>query len=259
MNNHVLRNVFLLSVILPTICSAYAVNQPSYHTFGNFNPCLHGFYVGATAAATSNTINNQLTFDPIEVEDAYLYNRHQYGNVTQVQPGFLIGYEYIMNNIWLVSGEFQANYLRSYLNLSSADYLNNVVVFNNQYALQLRGGFSLTSNCDNFIYGLAGVSLSQTNVKAIFNNANDNVGNLGELQMQSINSSHDLSGFKLGVGYEKCLTQHLSLRLDYSHTQYDNFNDDLLSSEFFEVMDPLGNSDTKQSVDMLGLSLIFKI
>ena len=126
-NTKDIKKLLLMSFILPSICAAQPVAS-----------IWHGFYAGATTATTSTSINNQLTFYPAEVENSNLYNRNQYASSTQVQPGFLVGYEHIFNNYWLAGGEFQANFLKSYINSSGTDYVNNVVTANNQFALQLR-------------------------------------------------------------------------------------------------------------------------
>jgi hypothetical protein len=79
---------------------------------------------------TSTTISNQFRFSDVEVEDANLYARNQYGSSSQVQPGFLLGYEHVFNRHWLLGAEFQARFLKSYVNASGADFINNVTTAN---------------------------------------------------------------------------------------------------------------------------------
>lgn len=220
------------------------------------DPMPHGFYLGASTAITSTTIKNQLTFNSSEVENAALYTRNQYGSTTQVQPGFLLGYEHVFNKRWLVGGEVQANFLKSYVNFSGADYTDNTITANNQYAAQLRIGTSLTCD-DNFIYGLVGIARTQTNVKILFDNTNLTVGALGNLQLQPLNKSRNLNGLKLGVGYEKHLNKNLGIRVDYSHTQYGSIRSALEDMTFFDILPDLGASRITQSTDMLNLTVLF--
>ncbi|MHB1946987.1 MAG: outer membrane protein [Gammaproteobacteria bacterium] len=254
MNSAFIKKISLICLILPSICLA----QKNYSDSAFGMAKLHGFYVGASSVITSTTMSNKLKFDPFDVENANLYNRNQYGSNSQVQPGFLVGYKYMIKGCWLVGGEFQANFLKSYINLSGSDYISNVVTANNQYAFQLRGGFNLTKN-DNTIYGLVGVALTQANVKIIFDNTNTTVGALGDLQISTLDSKRNLTGLKLGVGYEKNLAKHLSLRVDYSHIIYGTIKNSLIDSTFSDIMDPLGNSTIKMHSDMLGMALIFAV
>lgn len=260
-----IKTIAIIFLILPNIGMAHSHVGP-VHLKALFpiyldclNPCLHGFYAGATTAVTSTTITNKLRFNSSDVEDAFLYNRNQFGSNTIVQPGFVLGYEHVFKNVWLVSGEFQANFLRSPINFSGTEYISNVVSSDNQYALQFRGGFSSTLDNDNIVYGLIGVVYTQTNVKIIFNNAVPIEGMLSDLQMSPVNKTNYLTGLKLGVGYEKRFYRYLALRFDYSHVFYDTFHNSLIDSVFFDVLGPLGSSNIKQSTDMLSVTLMFLV
>src|SRR4029078_6194594 len=99
-----------------------------------------GFYVGANVAGVINTVNDKITFNPAEVEDANLYYRNYYGNTAKIQPGIVIGYEHLYNQQIFFSAEVQANFLKSYVNLGGADFIDNLIVLNNQYAAQVRVG-----------------------------------------------------------------------------------------------------------------------
>jgi opacity protein-like surface antigen len=247
MKNHTsLNQLVLLSIILPGVCYSNTLPQ-----------IPHGFYIGPSTSVTSTTLNNQMEFNPSEVENAGLYARNQYGSTTQVQPGFILGYEHVINQHWLLGAEFQANFLKSYQNSSGTDYINNVVTANNQFALQVRAGTSLTDN-DNFIYALIGIARTKTNVKINFDNTNLTVGALGILQLGPINSSHNMSGVKFGVGYEKHFSPHLGVRVDYSHTQYGSVKNALADPMFDGIfLYPLGTSTISQSSDMLSFTLVF--
>jgi len=221
---------------------------------------LHGFYGGPSVAITSTTMSNELRFNPEDIENAELDSRNLHGSTTQVQPGFVLGYEYIYRDKWLISGEIQANYLKSFMNFSGTDYINNALTANNQYAVQIRAGRSLTEN-DNFIYALLGASWTSTDVKVTFANPNPNPdqpdGELGDLYLNPLNSTQNLAGFKFGFGYEKHISNHVGIRMDYSHTYYGNFNNTLVDEMFFDVMGPSGTSKYNQSTDMLGFTVIF--
>lgn len=254
MSTKIVKKIGLISLILSNMCTAgpdvLSKDDDSESLF------LHGFYLGATASATSNTLNDQLNFDPNEVQDASLYARNQNATVAQIQPGFLIGYEYMLKQTWLISGEFQANFLNSFVSLGTSDYISNVLAANDQYALQVRGGFGLSEQ-DNIIYGLVGVARSQVGVNTVFNNTEFNTGVLGVFQFDPMNTTHTLTGLKLGLGYQKRLTHCLSLRIDYSHTQYGSFNIDLNDPVFNDILPgPLGIRTIKRSTDMLGLTIM---
>jgi opacity protein-like surface antigen len=239
-----IQKIVLLTTMIPALCVA----KPAF-------TLPHGFFLGATGAITNTSIQNQLTFDPLEVEHANAYNRNVYGNTTQVQPGFILGYECVMHRSWFLGAEFQANFLKSYLNAGGSDYISNTVSANNQYALQVRLGTSLTKK-DNFIYLLAGVARTTVDTKTIFDNTNLTIGALGDLQLGTVNATHHLSGLKVGVGYEKHVSKNLGLRLDYSHTQYGSFEQDLNDPTFADILPKLGISKISQSTDMLTISLV---
>ena len=244
--NSKLRCLMLVACIVPGLATA----RPNIHI-------PHGLYFGTSAAITSNKINNRFEFDPLEIEDAYLYFRNQYASNTQVQPGFLLGYEYMLSHNWMVSGEFQFNFLPSYVSVGGSDFHENMFTTNNQYALQLRLGKGLTPD-DNFIYLLIGVARTTTDAKIVFDNTNLTEGTLGDLQLGTVDKSQDLTGLKLGVGYEKRINQDYAIRFDYSHTQYGTFKTDLNDPIFADIFpEPMGTSTVSQSTDMLGISLLF--
>lgn len=214
-----------------------------------------GFYLGPSVAMTNNSIYSQMYFDPSETSSTSLYNRNQHGNASQVQPGFILGYELLLKNKWLFSAEFQANFLKAYVNANGNGFTTNTLSTDNQYAVQARLGTALTANND-FIYLLAGISRSEANLKIDFDESLTNTGELGALELGHVNSTHNISGFKIGVGYEHHLNDNLGVRVDYSHANYGTFKTALSDPTLDFLYPNMGTYAVSQSVDMLGLTLL---
>jgi opacity protein-like surface antigen len=240
-------------ILVSTIFSAFMGGQKAQAWIP------HGFYLGPSVATTSTTVSNEFRFNPQDIENAELNSRNLHGSTTQVQPGFFLGYEYVHHGKWLLSGEIQANYLKSFMNFSGTDYITNTLTTNTQYAVQLRAGRSLTEN-DNFIYALLGASWTSTDVQVVFANPSANPdqpdGDLGDLYLNPLNTTQNLTGFKFGFGYEKHISNHVAIRVDYSHTYYGNFKNMLIDEMFFDVMGPSGTSEYSQYTDMLGFTVM---
>ncbi len=232
----------------------FVVMFPAFAAAANTD-MLKGFYVGANVAATSTNISNDLRFNSQDIDDADLYFRNQYGSHTQVQPGVVVGYEYIYANRWLVSAEVQANFIKSFINMGATDYVSNIIGANNQYAVQARVGYNFTEN-DNTLYALIGGVRTNQTVKIIFDNTNLTVGALGDLQLSSVNASRQVNGLKLGVGYEKHVSDRLGLRVDYSHITYDNYKISLYDSTFAPILGASGTSNLSQATEMLVVTLL---
>jgi hypothetical protein len=239
-----MRNkIILLASLLPSLCAAALPSIPQ------------GFYLGASTAVTDTSIYHQLRFDPSETLNTYLYNRNQSGSTAQVQPGVLVGYEYILNGRWLMAAEFQANFLKSYINASGNGYIANTLTTNSQYALQVRLGTSLTSDND-FIYALVGTSRSEAELKIDFDNSLTTEGQMGALQLGRVNGTTNISGLKVGVGYEHHINRNLGLRVDFSHTNYGSFKNNLFDPGLEFLFPESGTSKISETVNMIGITLL---
>lgn len=228
---------------------------PSFSFAAGLPTLPAGFYIGPSVAMTNNSIYSQMYFDPSETSSTAMYNRNQHGDASQVQPGFLVGYELVFRQQWLFSAEIQANFLRAYINANGNGFLTNTLSTNNQYAAQVRLGTALTTNND-LIYVLAGLSRSESNLKIDFDDALTTTGELGALQLGHVNATRRVGGLKVGVGYEHHLNEHLGVRVDYSHTTYGSFKVPLTDPTLDFLYPQMGTYSVNQAVDMLTVTLM---
>lgn len=219
------RALFLL-LLTPTLLMAA---NPKY------KKPLQGLYlkagVGDTIAQfdTTQTYGVSLLANNPANNQTYNIDANHQSQGTQFSGLIGIGYLYQIDALWVISGEFTANFTNA-----EAAYKNDLYFFAKAYDLTSRSTFNYTN--DFAILIKPGLAIQQQTqfyalLGARWGNFKTTTEDTSSIELIDAHASAGLSnsssayelGFTVGVGVERLITKNWGVALEYAYTAYSKF------------------------------------
>jgi outer membrane immunogenic protein len=223
-----------------------------------------GFYVGGNASGSHDTMQTRSTLDITQISNLFVTGRGLVVVPGTIQPvsvskkktsftgGVQAGYQFQTGNIVIgIEGDFDPfsrnsragtsfNLPPTALTPATAITAQSNLRINNAWSLRARLGLALNKT---LIYGTGGYASARARMKAVgtFTNPGGLAANCSPAPCQAdlgpegpvVSTAHDnktLGGWTIGLGAEQALNEHLSVGLEFRHTDF--------GSKRFSLHDP---------------------
>lgn len=226
MKNPLLKLSVIAASLLLASTSGFAANYKGDYK-GEAAPCpacqpilvlKDGFYVGAQVGYDSYRIRQTMTLvDP----DGDVFATNPVLNATGWVGGLFAGYGQYFNNMWYLAGEVFFNGSNAQVNptivattdVADTDSMSSKFTVNGSWGVALLPGIKLNDSSLFYIR----LGYNQANLKGRTTFTGDGV-------TVSSRKSNWQGGFNYGLGLETAIYPNVSLRGEYSHTNYNSFS-----------------------------------